>query len=221
MVTPVLQRTNMVESQVRPSDVTDRRILAAMQEVPRELFAPPEFRALAYMDEALPLTSSAGSRRALMPPRVFAKLLQLLELGHDDNVLDVGAATGYAAAVLSKIAGSVVALESDEALAGQATDILAGLAIGNVAVVRGSLVDGLAEQGPYNAILLEGSVDEVPEAILNQLSPDGRLATVMRGDEGSHAVVWLRTEDSFARRVAFDAVAPPLPGFEKVTTFTF
>jgi protein-L-isoaspartate(D-aspartate) O-methyltransferase len=221
MVTPVLQRINMVESQVRPSDVTDKRIIAAMQDIPREIFAPPPLRALAYMDEPLPVTLAPSSQRAIMAPRVFAKLVQLLEISPSDRVLDVGAATGYSAAVLSKIAQSVVALESDASLADEATRNLTDIGIANITVVRGPLNEGHAGSGPYNAILLEGAVGEVPEALFAQLAPGGRLAAVVNEREGRRAVVWLRTEDTFAKRIAFDAAAPALPGFEKIPSFEF
>lgn len=221
MVTPVLQRTNMVESQIRPSDVTDRPILSAIQDIPRERFAPPALSALAYMDEPLPVTLESPPGRALMSPRVFAKLLQLLEISPADKVLDVGTATGYSAAVLSRIANSVVALESDADLAEEAKHNLAGLSIENVTVVHGNLPAGQPDSGPYNAIMVEGAVDEVPQALLDQLSPGGRLAAVSNDADGPRAVVWLRTEETFARRVAFDAAAPALPGFEKAAAFKF
>jgi len=109
MIDAARQRSNMVESQILTSDVTDRRILRAMGELPRERFVPPALAALAYMDEAVPLSAPAAGRRWLMAPRVFAKLLQLAEIGEEDRVLDVGCGSGYSAAVLAKIARSVVA----------------------------------------------------------------------------------------------------------------
>ena len=140
------QRTNMVESQVRPSDVTDRRILRAMAEVPRELFVPDALRSLAYGDGGVRL---AKGGRSLMAPRTFAKLLQAANLEQTGSVLIVGAGTGYSAAVASPLAAEVVALECDERLAGQARKALADLGLGNVSVVTGELPDGWVQEAPY------------------------------------------------------------------------
>src|SRR5450631_997202 len=137
MIDAAEQRTNMVESQVMPSDVTDRRILQAMGSVPRERFVPPVYATLAYMDEAVPLAVAGMPSRGLMAPRALAKLLQLANIAEKDRVLDVGAASGYSAAVLAGVARSVVALECDTALADGMRDTLRSLTISNVSVVLG------------------------------------------------------------------------------------
>jgi protein-L-isoaspartate(D-aspartate) O-methyltransferase len=221
------QRMNMVESQVRPSDVTDRRIIAAMSAVPREAFVPEASRTLAYMDEDLRL-SGAGSPhqpRALMAPRTFAKLLQLARIEPGDFVLDAGSATGYSTAVIARLGASAVALECDARLADEAKSLLARHAT-NVTPVMGELAAGYPEEAPYDVIVLEGAVPEVPRALLEQLKDGGRLVAVVargpltRGPLGK-AVVWTRNEGRFAESESFDAAAPTLPGFEKAAEFAF
>jgi protein-L-isoaspartate(D-aspartate) O-methyltransferase len=219
------QRTNMVESQVRPSDVTDRRIIRAMAAVPREQFVPAALRDVAYMDADVPLTANSGHRRMLIAPRVFAKLAQLAEIGADDTVLDVGAATGYSSAILARLAKSVVALECDETLAAAARNAISSLAVANVDVVSGDLAAGHPQAGPYDAIIVEGAVIDAPETLLEQLKDGGRLVAVRRAsptqDSLGKAVVWRRKEGTLGAGAAFDAAAPLLPGFEKAMAFAF
>lgn len=222
MIDMALQRKNMVESQVRPSDVTDRRILNAMLAVPREAFVPSGLKPLAYIDEALTLVrAGAGvAARGMMAPRPFAKLLQLAEIEAGDVVLDIGCASGYSAAVISRLAQTVVALESDSALADLATKSLADLGADNTAVVTGDLEVGYASEGPYDAIVIEGAIEQLPPVLLDQLKDGGRLVAVAAGLP-SHAVVWRRTGRLSDRRVAFEAAAPALPGFERKFQFVF
>jgi protein-L-isoaspartate(D-aspartate) O-methyltransferase len=219
------QRTNMVESQVRPSDVTDRRIIRAMAAIPREAFVTEAVRDVAYMDADVPLLTAAGAGRALMAPRTFAKLAQLAEIEADDVVLDVGAATGYSAAVLARLARTVIALESDAGLAEAAKRALGRLAIDNVTVVAGDLAGGQPQDGPYDAILIEGAVPEVPRTLLEQLKDGGRLVAVHVPDHALNplgkAVVWRRHDGTLAEGSAFDASAPALPGFERAIEFAF
>ncbi len=222
MADTALQRKNMVESQVRPSDVTDRRIARAMLELPREEFVPKAVRSLAYMDSQIPLQPEAvrGSR-ALTDARTLAKLIQLCDVQSNDMVLIVGAATGYSAAVMSRLAQTVVALESDEHLAQEAARVLQALSLDNVVVVHGQLSAGYASEGPYDAILIDGSVDVVPDSILGQLKDSGRLAAVVGENRNSRAVVWRRTGTTTAQTYVFDASAPQLPGFERASSFVF
>ncbi len=212
----------MVESQVRPSDVTDRRITKAMSDIPREVFVPEAMQSLAYMDTAVALTAEKpGQRQArtLMAPRTFAKLVQLLDLSEKDVVLDVGCATGYSTAILSSIAETVVALESDAALAEQATEVLSNIGRDNAAVVVGPLKDGYPSEGPYDAIFVGGEVPAVPDGLLDQLKDGGVLVTIVADGKISRAIVWQRTGETFDRREAFEASAAPLPGFERKTAF--
>jgi protein-L-isoaspartate(D-aspartate) O-methyltransferase len=221
MVDVAQQRANMVENQVRPSDVTDRRILSAMHEIPRERFVPPQLVWLAYIDEDVPLNTSAlgAENRWLMAPRVLAKLLQLAEIRKEDQVLDVGIGTGYSAALLSRMAANVVALESDGALAKQATTALKGLEIGNVDLVAGDLDAGCPDRAPFDVIIVGGAIDVPPDALLGQLKDGGRLVAVVRQSGVGKGVIWRRMGRSFDRWIAFDAAAKPLPGFQPSPEF--
>ena len=217
-----LQRLNMVESQVRPSDVTDRRIIKAMLDVPRERFVPPLLASMAYMDEPVPFDAVNGeSGRYLLAPRTFAKLVQLAEIGPDATVLDVGCATGYSTAVLAQLAKRVVAVESDKTFAEQARRLLEEMGVSNVAVVDGRLTGGVPAQGPYDAIVLNGAVAEIAPALLEQLKDGGLLAAILVDGPLSRAQVWRRGGKTFDARPAFDASAAVLPGFERPAAFVF
>ena len=217
------QRVNMVDSQVRPSDVTDRRIIRAMLEVPREAFAPADMHSLAYMDQALPVTKpgAAGSARALLAPRILAKMLQLAGIEPDCAVLDVGCGTGYSTAVLGKLAGKVVALEADLDLAERARAALRKLDVGGAKVVQGPLAAGVPDEAPFDAILLNGSVPEVPQALLDQLKDGGRLVAIVATSGHGRVQIWRRTGRSFGSVTAFDATADTLPGFAREPGFVF
>ena len=208
-------RRHMVDGQVRTADVTDLRIISAMQEVPRERFAPPEAVGLAYLDLALPV----GGGRCLVKPMVLAKLIQALDLEPTDRVLVVGCATGYTASVLARIAGQVVALEQDEKLAQAAQAALA--AQPNVTVARGALVEGFASGAPYDAILIDGAVEFVPDALRRQLKDGGRLACVLGVPPHATARLYRRSGDELGDRAIFDAAATLLPGFAKTPVFAF
>ena len=212
------QRTNMVDSQVRPSDVTDRRIVRAMLAVPREAFVPEQVKATAYMDEHLALRQEG---RYMLAPRTFAKLVQLLVIGEDDAVLDVACATGYSTAVLSPLARAVVGVEENAALAQRAREILADLGRQNTTVRTGALTAGSPAEGPFDAILINGCVADVPDVLLDQLKDGGRLAAVRADGRLGQATLWRRHGTSFDARPAFDANAPLLPGFGKNPGFVF
>ena len=218
-----VQRLNMVESQVRPSDVTDQRIIRAMLDVPRELFVPAELAPLAYIDDPVPVTarSKAGEARCLLPPRTLAKLLQLLGIGPQSVVLDVGCATGYSTAVLARLARRVVALEAEPDLARAAKGALEKLGADNATVVEGPLAAGAAAHGRFDAILLNGSVPGVPPALLDELADGGRLAAVLRRGPLCRAHVWRRTGNTLDEEPAFEAAAAPLPGFDEPAQFVF
>jgi protein-L-isoaspartate(D-aspartate) O-methyltransferase len=208
-------RRHMVDGQVRTADVTDLRIIAAMLEVPRERFLPPVSESLAYLDLDVPI----GASRRLLKPMVLAKLIQAAQLSGTDRVLDVGCATGYAAAVLARIAGHVVALEQDANLAKVANEVLAPLQ--NVTVASGSLAKGWSQGSPYDAVLLEGATELVPEVLYRQLKDGGRLVCVLGSGPGSKAMLYRRSGSDVGGRAIFDATAALLPGFAKTPVFAF
>ena len=218
MTDTALQRKNMVESQVRPSDVTDRRITAAMQDLAREDFVPSALKPLAYMDE--PIAVAPG--RSLMAPRTFARLLQLADVDAGDKVLIVGALTGYSAAVVARFAAQVVALESDAALAAAAKSALSAK---NVSLASGPLTDGWPAAAPFDVIIIEGGFELLPPQLLGQLSSSGRLVGIdVSGGVGRAVTIeTLGAKDNVttSRRVAFEAAAVCLPGFARSSAFTF
>jgi protein-L-isoaspartate(D-aspartate) O-methyltransferase len=212
-------RRHMVDGQVRTADVTDLRVISAMLEVERERFVPPSAIALAYLDLDLPLGGGPSSARRLLKPMVLAKLIHAADLRATDKVLDVGCATGYAAAVLARIAGQVVALEQDANLAKTAQTALSSLP--NVDVVSGALVDGWAKAAPYDAILLEGATEVEPQAFCHQLKDGGRLVCVLGTPPGAKAMLYRSSGGELGGRAIFDAAAALLPGFAKPPVFAF
>jgi protein-L-isoaspartate(D-aspartate) O-methyltransferase len=212
-------RLNMVESQIRTNKVTDPAILAAFSEVPREAFVDPALRGVAYIDEDLPLKPG----RFLVEPMVLARMIQALGVQPTDLVLDAGCATGYASAILARLASTVVALESDPQLAAAARRNLAALSVDNVVVEQGPLDRGCAKQGPFDGILIEGRVTQVPKVLFDQLALGGRLTAVVDAEDGvtGRAMLFQNTDGVIARRTLFDANTPPLPGFERHAQFVF
>ncbi len=221
MIDHATQRLNMVESQVRPSDVTDRRITRAMREIPREAFVPGPLKSIAYADEPLKVSDAAHNQRYILAPRLLAKLVQLLEIEPDGMVLDVGPATGYSTALLARLGQAVVALEEDARLAERTQEVLANQGVDNAVVITGNMSKGAADEGPYDAILINGAVVDVPTALLDQLKDGGRCVAVSIDNGVGRATVWRRHGMSFDRRPAFDASAPYLPGFEPAAGFIF
>lgn len=217
------RRVKMVDGQVRTTDVTDAAILSAMLSVPREAFVDNGQRELAYIDEDLryAVTADADQPRYLMEPSPFAKLAQLAEIKSSDFVLDVGCGTGYSSAVLSRLASSVIALESDTTLAARATETLSSLGYDNVVVVSGALPAGYPSQAPYDVIFVGGSVEQVPEALLAQLKEGGRLVAVEGRGNAGVAAVYLKNAATVTARKAFNAAVKPLPGFNRTREFEF
>ncbi len=223
MVEYALQRLNMVESQVRPSNLTDRRIARAMLETARETFLPEQLQSVAYSDMELMIAgdNEGQEARALLAPRTVAQMIQALELDDDDVVLLVGAGSGYEVALLAKIAQTVVALESDAALASAAEAALEAEESSNAVVVTGPLADGYASEGPFNAIFVNGGVDDVPTRLLDQLKDGGRLTAIRREGELARLVVWLRVGEHFSVSERNTAAAAVLPGFAREPVFEF
>ncbi len=209
-------RLNMVESQIRPNEVTDPLIIEAMSEMPREAFVPERLAGVAYVDEAL----AVGNGRYLMEPMVLARLLQAAEIQAEDLALVIGCGSGYSAAVLARLAGTVVAIEATAALVNQASETLASLEIDNAAVIEAPLTDGYPKQAPYDVILFGGAVSEVPRHLTDQLADGGRLVAVAAKSTGlGRGVLVTRHGASVVEREIFDAGTPLLPGFEPVPTF--
>jgi len=204
-------RRIMVDNQLRTSGITDRRLLAAMGDVPRELFVPPSRRELAYIDGVQPLNAT----RKLGPPAPFAKLVQLAAIEHTDRALDLGCGTGYSSAVLARLAAEVVAVDDDAGLTGEARKTLAAQGAGNVTIVDGALATAGKSKGPYDVIVVEGVVAEVPDALFAQLKPEGRLVALIGGaGEVPVAHLFAKSGKGIAARADFDARLPPLQKIE-------
>lgn len=209
------RRVMMVDTQVRPSDVTKFPIIDAMLTVPREDFVPAAKRETAYMGENLDL----GQGRVLLEPRTLAKMLDVLAISNAELVLDVGCGMGYSAAVIAHMAEAVVAVEEDEAMAAEAQEALMNAGSDNVVVHMGPLADGAAAHGPYDVIVIEGGVTEVPQPVLDQLKDGGRIgALFMQGALGEVRVGYKR-DGQVSWRMAFNAAAPILSGFEHESAF--
>jgi protein-L-isoaspartate(D-aspartate) O-methyltransferase len=211
-------RFNMVESQLRTNKVTSDQLLEAFEEIPRERFVPGALKGIAYVDEDLEIAPG----RFLMEPRVLARLIQAADPGVDDVVLDLGCGTGYATAILARLSATVVAVEEDPALAERANEVLTGLEVDNAVVIEGRLADGYPKQAPYNVILINGAVGQVPANITDQLADGGRLVTVVKDSQAmGRAVLMQRTGESVSSRVLFDAAVPLLPEFRVEPGFVF
>ncbi len=209
------RRTMMVDTQVRPSDVTKFPIIEAMLTVPRERFVPDAARETAYMGEHVHL----GGGRVVLDPRSFAKMLDAVDIEPDELVLDLGCGLGYSAAVLSRLAEAVVAVEEDGAMASEAETNLSGISAYNVAVVEAPLTDGSAKHGPYDAILVQGAVEQLPEAILAQVKEGGRIAAIFLEGALGTCRIGYKIDGHFSWRYAFNATAPVLPGFRRQPAF--
>ncbi|TPJ80472.1 protein-L-isoaspartate O-methyltransferase [Mesorhizobium sp. B2-5-13] len=214
-------RVKMVDGQVRTTDVTSAPLLDAMLSVPREVFVGDRQRDLAYIDEDIRITGSADGPRYLMEASPLAKLMQLAEISVTDSALDVGCGTGYASAILSRLARFVVALESDSALAQTAASTLSGLGCGNVTVVQGALAQGHAAKAPYDVIFIGGSVGKVPASLLDQLAEGGRLVAVEGQGNSGVARLFVKAGGVVTGRREFNAAIKPLPGFEREHAFEF
>ena len=207
-------RRAMVVSQLRTTAVNDPRVLAAMGEVPRERFVPRENASLAYADRAIPL----GQGRALNPPMVIGRLLTEARVGSGDRVLLIGAGTGYSAELLGRLAGSVVAVEQDRALLAQAREAVTA---SNVRLIEGDLAVGWADGAPYDLIVIDGAVEEVPPALIDQLAEGGRLAAVIVERGVTRLAIGRRAGGGFGMSSFADAASVVLPGFARVVEFSF
>ena len=209
------RREMMVDTQVRPSDVTKYPVIEAMLRVPREVYVPPPLIEAAYAGENLPL----GQGRVLLEPRTLAKMLDALNPGAADLVLDLGCALGYSSAVVAQMAEAVVAVEQNPDWAAEAEATLAEQGVDNVAVVEAALAEGAPQHGPYDMILLQGAVECIGDAIIAQLKEGGRIAAVF--SEGALGVVRIgyKIDGEVSWRFGFNAGAPVLPGYERPAEF--
>jgi len=214
-----LARRNMVEGQLRPNRVTNALLLSVIGELPRERFLPEALRSVAYADDDVPL----GNGRFLMEPMVLARLIQTLQPQPGDRAMVVASGRGYGAALLARLVKSVVAVESDAPLAAAAAQTARELGLADIRQTVGKLEAGAAASGPYDVILIEGAVQQVPPAILDQLAEGGRLATVVIGPAGALGVAQLFVKEGgvASGRPLFDAGTPSLPGFAPPPRFTF
>jgi protein-L-isoaspartate(D-aspartate) O-methyltransferase len=204
------RRTMMVDTQVRPSDVTKFPIIEAMLAVPREVYVPRDRREAAYVGENLVLSP----RRVVLEPRTLAKLLDALDIQPNEIVLDLGCGLGYSTAVIARLAEAVIALEEDAALAAEAEKTLSQEGVDNAAVVTGPLAAGCAKHGPYDVITLQGAIEVLPDALVAQLKEGGRIGCVFMEGALGVARIGYKVDGVITWRFVFNAAAPVLPGFE-------
>lgn len=210
-------RRHMIDGQLLPNDVTDERVIEAIEKVNRETFVPAERKGVAYIDKSIKIADG----RYLMEPLTFAKLISNAEIEPDELVLDIAPGTGYSSAVLSKLVDAVVAIEENNDLVEAATKNLALEECDNVAVIEGIHTKGLAKQGPYDLIFVGGMIDEVPVELLDQLNEGGRILCVLNQDGFGRAALVTYNDKVMGVRILFDTSAPKLPGFEKAENFQF
>ena len=210
------RRVMMVDTQVRPSDVTKFPIIDAMLSVPREVYVPRDKREAAYMGENIALRPG----RVVLEPRTLAKLLDALDIQPDEMVLDLGCGLGYSTAVVARLADAVVAVEEDEGMAAEAEQTLSHEAVDNAAVIVGPLSEGAAKHAPYDVITIQGGVEEVPAVLLAQLKDGGRIGALFMEGALGVARVGYKSDGRISWRFAFNASAPVLPGFAKQRAFS-
>lgn len=216
-------RQKMVDNQIRTTDVTSHSVLKAFLTVAREDFLPTPLKPLAYIDCDLQISTGGedGVARFVMEPSPLAKMLQLAQITRDHVVLQIGSGVGYSAALLSLLAGSVVAVESDAALAEASSTKLSDNGYDNVAVVTGELEKGYASEGPYDRIFFNGAVEMIPDGLFDQLREGGRLVVAVGTGLAAQAYVFVKDGGIVSGRPAFNISVKPLPGFRKSAEFVF
>ncbi|MEL6680198.1 MAG: rRNA adenine N-6-methyltransferase family protein [Pseudomonadota bacterium] len=210
-------RTMMVDTQIRPSDVTRYPIIDAMLRTPREEYLPAEAKAVAYVGDHVDI----GEGRVALDPRVLAKMLDALDVQPDELVLDIGAGLGYSTAILGSLAEAVVGVEEVETFASRASDTLNGQGVDNATIEVRALAEGAAEHGPYDVIILQGAAEALPDGIADQLREDGRIAMIRAEGALGYCAIGVKGRNGISWRRSFDATAPVLPGFTPEKGFVF
>lgn len=212
-------RTAMIEGQLQTSGVLDKRVLEAILKVPREEFIDADLRQFAYVDRALKLPGATG--RFMGAPAPVARLIELAEIEPDDIVLDVACGTGYSTAIIAHLANSVVAIESDPALVARANENLAKLDIGNAAVIKAPLAKGAPDEAPFDVIIIQGTIPEVPKALLDQLRAGGRLVALIGKGGSATALTYVKSNNGIASVPSFNANLPELEELARAPGFAF
>jgi protein-L-isoaspartate(D-aspartate) O-methyltransferase len=214
-------RQKMVDGQVRPSDVTDIRIIDAMLTLPREMFVPPSQRLMAYLDLDLDVSQGGRVKRFLIKPAVTARMVQAAEIKESDEILVVGCATGYLAALVAKLAQRVTATEPDPSLVAEARIACAELGLEKVTVKAAEAIEGDSANAPFDVIILNGATEIVPESLYRQLKEGGRLVGAFATTKPQRVTMVTHSHDDFGYRTLFDAAIPVLPGLERSPAFVF
>ena len=212
-----IARQNMVESQIRPNGITDLALISALGDVERENFADDARRSVAYLDEDLPI-GSQGTNRFLLEPMVLGRLLQMAEIKPCDLVLDIGPGSGYSSAVIARLAESVVGVEEDTELCELSGQKLLDMGVTNAVIICGDHASGAANEAPFDVIVINGRVPEVPVALIDQLADGGRLVAVIGGKNQARATVIKKQGQKLSTKAVFDAAAPLLSGFDVAPT---
>jgi len=217
MIDFALARRMMVDSQLRPSDVTDQEVLAAFLGVARERFVPADLASVAYLDRDL----AVDGKRALLKPMVLARMMQAAEIKAGNRVLDVACGTGYSSAIMARLGALVTALDDDTARSRRCGEILAQVGAGSVSAVSGPLDAGWTAGAPYDVILVNGACETEPQGLFRQLDDGGRLMVVMGTGPIGKATLFRKDRGEIGSRPVFDAAAPALPAFAKAPAFVF
>ncbi len=207
----------MVDGQVRTSDVTKYPIISAMLEIPREEFVPKSKRDIAYLGEHIVLRDD----RVILDARTLAKMLDCLDIRADELVLDIGSCYGYSTAIIARMAEAVVSLEEIDGMARKAEHILPDVSVDNAITVQGALVDGVPRHGPYDVIVIQGGVEQIPDNLVAQLRDGGRIGVIMIQGVAGEFRIGTRHSDTVSWNGAFNATAPVLKGFRRPRGFVF
>ena len=211
------RRRNMVDCQIRPSDVTSFPIIKAMLAIPREDYVPEQKKELAYLGDHLGI----GNDRFLLDPRILAKMLNTLAIRPDELVLDIGSGLGYSSAIIASVAEAVISLEEDEDFTSEAENAFSLHSVDNVVPVSGKLAQGMPRYGPYDVITIQGAIETLPQVIIDQLKLGGRIGTIVNTANGGKCRIGINKASGIDWQTAFDAESPVLNGFAGVREFIF